>query len=51
MYGQTVMVAATIKSSGLALTAQAFRKLNKETRKLFKKHTPAISYIPVDERH
>ena len=51
VYGQTVMVAATIKSSGLALTAQAFRQLSRETRTLFKKHTPPISYIPVDERH
>ena len=51
VYGQTVNIAATVQSSGIALTAQAFRKLNSQTRKLFKKHTPPISYIPVEERH
>ena len=51
VYGQAVNVAATLQSLGLALTAQAFRKLSPQTRKLFKKHTPAITYIPIDERH
>jgi len=51
VYGHAVNVAATLQSSGLALTAQAFRKLSPQTRKLFKKHTPPITYIPIDDRH
>ena len=51
VYGSAVNVAATLQSSGLALTAQAFRKLSPQTRKLFKKHTPPITYIPIDDRH
>ena len=51
VYGHAVNVAATLPSSPLALTAQAFRKLSPQTRKLFKKHTPPITYIPVDDRH
>ena len=51
VYGHTVNVAATLQSSGLALTAQAFRKLSPQTRKLFKKHTPPITYISIDARH
>jgi hypothetical protein len=35
----------------MALSPQAFRKLEPETRKLFKKHTPPVTYIPVEERH
>jgi len=34
----------------LALTASAFRALKPETRTLFKKHTPPISYIGVEDR-
>ena len=51
VYGHAVNVAATLQSSGLALTAQAFRKLSPQTRKLFKKYTPPITYIPIDDRH
>ena len=51
VYGHAVNVAATLQSSGFALTAQAFRKLSPQTRKLFKKHAPPITYIPIDERH
>lgn len=49
--GETVNQAATLKSYGFSMTAQVFRKLNEETRKLFKKHTPSIRYIPLDEEH
>jgi hypothetical protein len=45
VYGQTVNIAAALPSSGLALTPAAFRGLQPETRKLFKKHTPPITYI------
>ena len=51
VFGQTVNIAALLKANGLAVTPQVFRKLNPETRKLFKKHTPPISYIPVTESH
>jgi hypothetical protein len=47
----TVNIAATLKSNDLAITPQLFRRLNPDTRKLFKKHTPPITYIPVNESH
>jgi class 3 adenylate cyclase len=49
--GNEVNIAATIKSNGYAISVDTFRKLNPETRKLFKKHTPPITYIDIDERH
>lgn len=49
--GETVNIAALLKSNGLAMTPQVFRKLDPATRKLFKKHTPPITYIPVTESH
>ncbi len=49
--GSNVNTAALMKSYGLAITPQVFRKLTEETRKIFKKHTPAIRYIPVEESH
>ena len=49
--GATVNTTALLPSQGLTLSAQVFRKLSKETRTLFKKHTPPIIYIPVEERH
>ncbi len=51
VFGETVNIAAMLKAGGIAITPQVFRKLGPETRKLFKKHTPPITYIPVDERH
>jgi len=51
IFGETVNIAATLKSNGLAITPQLFRRLNPDTRKLFKKHTPPITYIPIDETH
>ncbi|MHC5040120.1 MAG: adenylate/guanylate cyclase domain-containing protein [Planctomycetota bacterium] len=51
VYGQTVNTAALLKANGLALSPQAFRKLGPEARKHFKKHTPPVVYIPVEERH
>ncbi len=51
VFGQTVMTAARLLSRGFAMTPQVFRKLGQETRKLFKKHTPPTTYIPVDARH
>ena len=37
--------------NGFTLTPQAFRQLNPDTRKLFKKHTPPVTYIPLEELH
>lgn len=51
VFGETVNIAATLRSHGMACTPQLFRKLAPETRKHFKKHTPPVVYIPVDERH
>ena len=51
IFGETVNAAALLKSNGFAMTPQLFRKLNSKTRKLFKKHTPPITYIPIEERH
>ena len=45
VYGKTVNVAATLPSTGLTVTPAVFRSLQAESRKLFKKHTPPISYI------
>ena len=49
--GNEVNNCAVMKSNGFAISAETFRKLNSETRKYFKKHTPPISYITLDERH
>lgn len=51
IFGKTVNVAATLPSTGLAMTPAVFRSLQTETRTLFKKHTPPISYIGVNDHH
>ncbi len=51
LFGGTVNTAAMLKSSGFAITPQAFRKLGTAARKKFKKHTPPVVYIPLSERH
>jgi len=51
VFGDVVNIAATLSTNNLAITPQVFRKLSAETRKHFKKHTPPITYIPVDEAH
>jgi adenylate cyclase len=43
--GKTVNVTATLDSTGVALSADAFRKLGPEMRRRFRKHTPPITYI------
>jgi len=50
VYGKTVNVAATLSSTGLAMTPAVFRRLAPATRTLFKKHTPPITYIDLDDR-
>lgn len=46
--GRNVNIAATLETRSFAISAEAFRKLAPETRKLFKKHTPPITYLPLD---
>jgi len=43
IYGKTVNTAALLDSKGLAMTPQVFRRLESDTRKLFKKHTPPVT--------
>jgi class 3 adenylate cyclase len=49
--GSTVNTLFLLKASGFAMTSEAFRKLEPETRKLFKKHTPPMTYIPTAQGH
>ena len=49
--GKTVNTAARLPSSGIALSPQAFRKLGKDIRARFKKHTPPITYIRTQDTH
>ncbi len=51
VYGSVVNTAATLPSKGFAMTPAAFRSLSVETRKLFKKHTPPVRYIALDDPH
>ena len=51
VFGETVIIAAKLQTQGFAITPQLFRKLDAETRTLFKKHTPPITYIPFDASH
>lgn len=51
IFGETVNIAAMLESNGCAITPQLFRKLLPETRKYFKKHTPPITYIGIEEHH
>ncbi len=45
VYGKTVNVAATLPSTGFAMTPAVFRRLSPASRTAFKKHTPPVSYI------
>jgi class 3 adenylate cyclase len=49
VYGKTVNVAANLPSTGLAISPAVFRRLDPSTRQAFKKHTPPITYISVDD--
>jgi adenylate cyclase len=48
--GKTVNVAASLDGKGVALSVAAFRKLSPALRRRFKKHTPPITYIRVEDR-
>lgn len=49
--GKAVNTTAMLDSTGVALSAEAFRKLGPALRKRFKKHTPTITYIRVEDPH
>ena len=51
IFGATVNTLFLLKTTGFALTPEAFRQLSPATRKLFKKHTPPIAYIPTEQPH
>ncbi|MFI4995728.1 MAG: adenylate/guanylate cyclase domain-containing protein [Hyphomicrobiales bacterium] len=43
--GKTVNTAATLDATGVTLSVAAFRKLDPELRRRFKKHTASVTYI------
>ena len=45
-----VNVAARLATRSFALSAEAFRRPSPAARQRFKKHTPPITYIPVEDR-
>lgn len=47
--GKTVNTAAMLDSTGVALSVAAFRKLGPALRRRFKKHTPPVTYIRVED--
>jgi len=49
--GSEVNVAARLPTRSFAISPQAFRLLSPTGRRRFKKHTPPITYIPVEDRH
>jgi class 3 adenylate cyclase len=51
LFGKTVNVCATLASDGLAITPQLFRALDAGTRTCFKKHTPPVTYIRIEDSH
>lgn len=49
--GPMVNIAITMETNGFAMTPTVFRALEPSTRKLFKKHTPPITYIALTDKH
>jgi hypothetical protein len=49
--GETVNACFLLKGRGVVLSPQAFRALGPALRRLFKKHTPPVTYIPATEPH
>lgn len=47
--GKAVNVAAMLDSTGVTLSVEAFRKLGPDLRARFKKHTPPITYIGLQD--
>jgi class 3 adenylate cyclase len=48
--GGEVNIAARLPTKDFALSAEAFRALSSEARSAFKKHTPPVTYLPVDDQ-
>jgi class 3 adenylate cyclase len=48
--GDEVNVTARLQTRSFGMTAQVFRQLSPESRKRFKKHTPPILYIPIEDK-
>ena len=49
--GKAVNLAARLPAHGFTLSVPAFRKLGPAARKRFKKHTPQVTYLRVEDRH
>jgi adenylate cyclase len=49
--GKTVNVTVRLQASGFALSVEAFRQLGPDVRTRFKKHTPPVTYIRVEDPH
>lgn len=48
--GKTVNIVGAMRAEGyFAITPAVLRKLSSANRQLFKKHTPPVSYIDVDD--
>jgi len=47
--GSEVNIAATLPARTIALSPEAFRRLDENDRRAFKKHTPQVIYIPCDD--
>ena len=47
--GRAVNTTAVLQSQGITLSVDAFRQLGPELRQAFKKHTPPITYIRLDD--
>jgi adenylate cyclase len=48
--GKTVNTAVMLEATGVTLTVNAFRKLGPALRRRFKKHTPPVTYIRLEDR-
>ena len=49
LIGRAVNIAARLEGSGVTLSVEAFRKLGPGVRARFRKHTPPITYIRVED--
>ena len=47
--GKAVNTAAMLDAPGVSLSVEAFRKLGRELRTRFKKHSPPVTYIRVED--
>jgi class 3 adenylate cyclase len=47
--GKAVNTAAMLDAPGVTLSVEAFRKLGRELRTRFKKHTPPVTYIRAED--